>query len=150
MLEMTYLWRQPLRLDNRRLVAFLGEEPHTPAVEAARRSLEGMGVPGELIMVGKSTLPALPALPALPRAAERIARKLVTSPSQTFSAADLGEPLGLRNRGMSKIGLCIAMFCAYIGLLCLAACSLRIGGGSPPPSQPDTVVAPPGSTVAPQ
>jgi nucleoside-diphosphate-sugar epimerase len=43
MLEMTYLWRQPLRLDNRRLVAFLGEEPHTPAVDALRTTLVGLG-----------------------------------------------------------------------------------------------------------
>lgn len=43
LLEMTYLWRLPLRLDNRKLVAFLGEEPHTPTLEAVRRSLEGLG-----------------------------------------------------------------------------------------------------------
>jgi len=43
MLEMTYLWREPLRLDNRRLVAFLGEEPHTPTAEAVRVSLQGIG-----------------------------------------------------------------------------------------------------------
>jgi nucleoside-diphosphate-sugar epimerase len=43
MLEMTYLWRQPLRLDNRRLVAFLGEEPHTPAADALRTTLVGLG-----------------------------------------------------------------------------------------------------------
>ena len=42
MLEMTYLWRSPLRLGNRRLVAFLGEEPHTPTVEAVRASLRGL------------------------------------------------------------------------------------------------------------
>ena len=41
-LEMTYLWRQPVRMDNRRLVAFLGTEPHTPAVAAVRASLEGL------------------------------------------------------------------------------------------------------------
>jgi nucleoside-diphosphate-sugar epimerase len=43
MLEMTYLWRVPVRLDNRRLVAFLGAEPHTPTVEAVRATLQGMG-----------------------------------------------------------------------------------------------------------
>lgn len=43
MLEMTYLWRLPLRLDNRKLVAFLGEEPHTPTVEAVRESLKALG-----------------------------------------------------------------------------------------------------------
>ena len=43
MLEMSYLWRQPLGLDNRKLVAFLGEEPHTPTVEALRASLKGLG-----------------------------------------------------------------------------------------------------------
>jgi nucleoside-diphosphate-sugar epimerase len=43
MLEMTYLWRRPLRLDNRALVRFLGEEPHTPTPEAVRASLEVLG-----------------------------------------------------------------------------------------------------------
>ena len=43
MREMTYLWRLPLRLDNRRLVAFLGAEPHTPPVDAVRATLRGLG-----------------------------------------------------------------------------------------------------------
>jgi nucleoside-diphosphate-sugar epimerase len=30
MLEMRYLWRQPVRMDNARLMAVLGSEPHTP------------------------------------------------------------------------------------------------------------------------
>jgi nucleoside-diphosphate-sugar epimerase len=46
MLEMTYLWRVPLRMDNRRLLAFLGEEPHTPTVDAVRASLKGLGCLG--------------------------------------------------------------------------------------------------------
>jgi nucleoside-diphosphate-sugar epimerase len=41
--EMRYLWRQPLRLDNRRLVAFLGAEPHTPLDEAVETTLRGLG-----------------------------------------------------------------------------------------------------------
>ena len=40
---MRYLWREPLRLDNARLVAFLGAEPHTPLDEAVRETLEGLG-----------------------------------------------------------------------------------------------------------
>jgi nucleoside-diphosphate-sugar epimerase len=43
MLEMTYLWRRPLRLDNRRLLAFLGKEPHTPTTDAVRATLQGLG-----------------------------------------------------------------------------------------------------------
>lgn len=43
MLEMRYLWQQPLRLDNRKLRAFLGQEPHTPLDEALRTTLEGLG-----------------------------------------------------------------------------------------------------------
>ena len=42
-LEMRYLWRVPLRLDNRRLVAFLGEEPRTPLDHALRESLTALG-----------------------------------------------------------------------------------------------------------
>ncbi|KAA0592003.1 nucleoside-diphosphate-sugar epimerase [Azospirillum lipoferum] len=46
--EMRYLWQRPVRLDNRRLLAFLGEEPHTPLDLAVRRSLAGLGhLPGQ-------------------------------------------------------------------------------------------------------
>ncbi|MEZ4267517.1 MAG: hypothetical protein R3F39_14155 [Myxococcota bacterium] len=40
--EMRYLWRVPLRLDNRRLTAFLGAEPHTPWEDAVRATLVGL------------------------------------------------------------------------------------------------------------
>jgi len=43
MLEMRYLWDEALALDNARLVARLGAEPHTPVVEALRAALEGLG-----------------------------------------------------------------------------------------------------------
>jgi nucleoside-diphosphate-sugar epimerase len=43
MLEMRYLWREPLELDNARLVGFLGREPHTPLDEALRATLTGLG-----------------------------------------------------------------------------------------------------------
>ncbi len=36
---MRYVWHVPIRLDNSRLVALLGEEPHTPLDEAMRRTL---------------------------------------------------------------------------------------------------------------
>jgi nucleoside-diphosphate-sugar epimerase len=41
--EMRYLWREPLRMDNARLVARLGAEPHTPLDEAVRATLAGQG-----------------------------------------------------------------------------------------------------------
>ena len=37
-IEMRYLWQVPLRLDNRRLVVLLGQEPHTALDEAVRVS----------------------------------------------------------------------------------------------------------------
>jgi nucleoside-diphosphate-sugar epimerase len=43
MLEMRYLWRESLQLDNRKLVAFLGREPHTPLDTALRETLSGLG-----------------------------------------------------------------------------------------------------------
>lgn len=43
MREMRYLWRQPVRMDNSRLVAALGREPHTPLDEAVEASLRGLG-----------------------------------------------------------------------------------------------------------
>ena len=42
MAEMRYLWREPLRLDNTRLVNFLGSEPHTPLETAVRDTLVGL------------------------------------------------------------------------------------------------------------
>ncbi|MES2130227.1 MAG: NAD(P)H-binding protein [Pseudomonadota bacterium] len=43
MAEMRYLWQQPFELDNARLVAFLGVEPHTSLDVAVRNTLTGLG-----------------------------------------------------------------------------------------------------------
>jgi nucleoside-diphosphate-sugar epimerase len=43
MLEMRYLWKRPLRLNNAKLVRVLGAEPHTPLDQAVRESLKGLG-----------------------------------------------------------------------------------------------------------
>ncbi len=40
--EMRYLWRKPLQLDNRKLVAFLGSEPHTGLDQAVETTLRGL------------------------------------------------------------------------------------------------------------
>ncbi|ODP33420.1 NAD-dependent epimerase/dehydratase family protein [Pandoraea sp. ISTKB] len=48
MREMRYLWKQPVRMDNTRLVDVLGEEPHTPLDVAVHATLEGLGcLPGK-------------------------------------------------------------------------------------------------------
>jgi len=49
MREMRYLWREPIRMDNSRLIAVLGKEPHTPLDEAVEATLIGLGsiAPGE-------------------------------------------------------------------------------------------------------
>ncbi|MNM39874.1 NAD dependent epimerase/dehydratase family protein [compost metagenome] len=41
--EMRYLWQTPLAMDNARLLAVLGQEPHTPLDEAVSATLAGMG-----------------------------------------------------------------------------------------------------------
>jgi nucleoside-diphosphate-sugar epimerase len=43
MREMRYLWREPLRMDNAKLVAVLGDEPHTPLDAAVEATLVGLG-----------------------------------------------------------------------------------------------------------
>jgi nucleoside-diphosphate-sugar epimerase len=43
MIEMRYLWRERIWLDNAKLVRFLGAEPHTPLDEAMRTTLAGLG-----------------------------------------------------------------------------------------------------------
>ncbi|WP_407321259.1 NAD(P)H-binding protein [Dickeya ananatis] len=47
LLEMRYLWCQPVRLNNTKLVQFLGAEPHTPLDEAVRMTLRGLGCIGD-------------------------------------------------------------------------------------------------------
>lgn len=54
--EMRYLWLRPVQLDNRRLQAALGQEPHTPLDDAVEATLKGLGCipPGNLAaMQGK-------------------------------------------------------------------------------------------------
>ncbi len=43
LLEMRYLWQETVELDNAKLVAFLGQEPHTHLDTALAQSLEGLG-----------------------------------------------------------------------------------------------------------
>ncbi|MFI5012623.1 MAG: NAD(P)H-binding protein [Hyphomicrobiales bacterium] len=43
MREMRYLWREPISLDNTRLMGVIGAEPHTPIEAAVRATLEGLG-----------------------------------------------------------------------------------------------------------
>jgi nucleoside-diphosphate-sugar epimerase len=44
LLEMRYLWQQPVRLRNVRLLSMLGSEPHTPLDLAIGATLAGLGV----------------------------------------------------------------------------------------------------------
>ncbi|MBB6255023.1 NAD-dependent epimerase/dehydratase family protein [Nitrospirillum iridis] len=43
MREMRYLWQRPVRLDNTKLTAFLGSEPHTPLDRAVADTLAQLG-----------------------------------------------------------------------------------------------------------
>jgi nucleoside-diphosphate-sugar epimerase len=43
LLEMRYLWQKPIGLDNAKLTAFLGAEPHTPLDQALRATFTDMG-----------------------------------------------------------------------------------------------------------
>lgn len=43
LLEMRYLWQRPVRMDNAKLKAVLGEEPHTPLDVAVEETLAGLG-----------------------------------------------------------------------------------------------------------
>ena len=42
MREMRYLWQQPVRMDNAKLVQALGAEPHTPWDEAVGTTLRSL------------------------------------------------------------------------------------------------------------
>jgi hypothetical protein len=43
-LEMKYLWDTPHALDNHKLVALLGAEPHTPLGDAVQSALTDLGM----------------------------------------------------------------------------------------------------------
>lgn len=43
MREMRYLWQQPVRMSNTRLLALLGSEPRTPLDQAVQATLRGQG-----------------------------------------------------------------------------------------------------------
>jgi nucleoside-diphosphate-sugar epimerase len=43
LIEMRYLWKVPVQLDNRKLLSLIGTEPHTPLDVAVRRSLAELG-----------------------------------------------------------------------------------------------------------
>jgi len=43
LLEMKPLWCEPVRQDNRKLLALLGSEPRTPLPEAVAATLRGIG-----------------------------------------------------------------------------------------------------------
>lgn len=43
MLEMRYLWRKPVRMNNAHLLSVLGTEPHTPLDQAVEATLKGAG-----------------------------------------------------------------------------------------------------------
>lgn len=59
LLEMRYLWRQPVRLDNARLIATLGYEPHTPLDDAMEATLRGLGcLPASPAQSGRMHQPA--------------------------------------------------------------------------------------------
>ncbi|HEF5874499.1 TPA: NAD-dependent epimerase/dehydratase family protein [Burkholderia cenocepacia] len=46
LLEMRYLWREPIRMDNARVTAVLGREPVTPLDTAVEATLDGLGCLG--------------------------------------------------------------------------------------------------------
>jgi nucleoside-diphosphate-sugar epimerase len=42
LLEMRFIWREPVYMDNTRLIAELGREPHTPLDQAVAATLRGL------------------------------------------------------------------------------------------------------------
>ncbi len=47
MIEMRYLWNSALKLDNSKLLGFLGKEPHTPLEQALATTLGELGCTGD-------------------------------------------------------------------------------------------------------
>ncbi len=49
-----YLWKKPVKLDNSKLAAFLGAEPHTPLDIAVRATLSELGCIDANVRVSRS------------------------------------------------------------------------------------------------
>jgi nucleoside-diphosphate-sugar epimerase len=58
LLEMRYLWDTAHALDNRKLVALLGAEPHTPLAKAVAATLKDLGFTKDAVAVQGSLSPA--------------------------------------------------------------------------------------------
>jgi nucleoside-diphosphate-sugar epimerase len=57
MLEMRYVWRRPVTLDNTRLIDELGHEPHTPLDQAVEATLSGLGcLPSGCVQIAGGSL----------------------------------------------------------------------------------------------
>jgi nucleoside-diphosphate-sugar epimerase len=54
LLEMRYLWDTAHALDNRKLVALLGAEPHTPFAQAVSAALNDLGFIKDAVAVQAS------------------------------------------------------------------------------------------------
>ncbi len=54
LIEMRWLWREPVRLDNRKLEAAIGPEPHTPLVLAIEASLGPARLPAHPISAARA------------------------------------------------------------------------------------------------
>ena len=62
LLEMRYLWETPHALDNAKLAALIGPEPHTPLPQALRLALEDLGLLDCVTPAGESRTPTFAAL----------------------------------------------------------------------------------------
>lgn len=58
LLEMRYLWDTAHALDNRKLVALLGAEPHTPFAQAVATALKGLGLTSRPVAGSTPVAPA--------------------------------------------------------------------------------------------
>lgn len=79
LVEMRYLWQRPVALDNTRLQALIGPEPHTPLPEAARAALNALHGQG-----AEQTQPAL-AMPHVPKPSQ--SPQAYSAPWQTEGVA---------------------------------------------------------------
>jgi hypothetical protein len=87
--EMRYLWQQPVRLDNRRLVAELGAEPHTPLDDAVRETLLGLGCPPLRLRFMAWNPPSVATPRAAPAAQARVVGRTDDTPHQCQKRAFL-------------------------------------------------------------
>jgi hypothetical protein len=97
MLELRYLWQRPVRLDNAKLAAFLGAEPHTPIDDCVLRPPSGRQ-PSPTSVVRTASFKVRPVLLTI-STPELFRLRIISSRRQPASGTNAGSSFNCQRCG---------------------------------------------------